>query len=290
MLEGVFTALVTPFRDGGVDWKALGELIEAQINEGIHGLVPCGTTGESPTLTPEEHEQVVAFAVERTNGRVPVLAGTGSNSTAEAVRYTRHARAAGADAALIVLPYYNRPTPEGIIEHFKALAAEGLPLVIYNIPARTGVNLTVESYRSLAEIPGVVATKEASGSLTLVESILADGKLKVFSGDDALALPLMCLGAHGVISVASNVAPRAMVDLYDYIAEGKLVRARERHRRLTPLFHALFVETNPVPVKAALAALGRIEEIVRLPLVPLRDASRQVLERALEECGEFLLE
>ncbi len=290
MMQGVYTALVTPFRGDGIDWDSLGDLIDAQVEAGVHGLVPCGTTGESPTLSPEEHDEVVKFVVDRTRGRVPILAGTGSNSTAEAVHYTTHARECGADAALVVVPYYNQPTPAGVIEHYRRVAAVGLPVVVYNIPGRTGVGLSIETYRALASIPGIVAAKEASGSLAMVDSLLGETKLAVFSGDDALTFPFLCLGAHGVISVASNVVPRAIVDLCDYMAEGKLAVAREQHRKLLPLMTALFLETNPAPVKAALASLGKMEEIVRPPLAPLRPETRAALERALAASEDLLVD
>lgn len=290
MLQGVYTALVTPFRGDGIDWDALGELIDLQVESGVHGLVPCGTTGESPTLTPEEHLEVVKFVVERSAGRVPVLAGTGSNSTAEAVHYTKHARECGADAALVVVPYYNKPTPAGIFEHYRRVAAVGLPVVVYNIPGRTGIGLSLETYRALAAIRGIVAAKEASGSLALVDGLLTETRLKVFSGDDALTFPFVCLGAHGVISVASNVAPRALVDLCDYLSEGKLAAAREQHRKLLPLMTALFLETNPAPVKAALAILGKMEDIVRPPLATVRPETRAALERALAASEDLLLD
>ena len=289
MLEGVFTALVTPLSEKGVDERALGELIEHQIAAGIHGLVPCGTTGESSTLSTAEHDHVVGLTVSRAAGRVPVVAGAGSNSTAEAVARTRAAREAGVDAVLHVLPYYNRPTPDGIVEHFRRVAAEGLPVVIYNIPSRSAIGLDGETYARLAEIPGVVATKEASGSLSLTEEVLAQGKLRVFSGDDALTFPLLCIGAHGVISVVSNVAPQPMVDLYDYVAEGRLDQARTQHQALLPLMNALFLETNPAPVKAALAILGLVEDVLRPPLVSVREKTRKKLEAVLKEftLGKF---
>ena len=283
MLEGVFTALITPFTEEGVDFKALAELTDQQVAAGVHGLVPCGTTGESSTLSIEEHDKVIRFVVEHAGGRVPVIAGAGSNSTREAVARTRSARSAGADAVLHVLPYYNRPTPDGILEHFRQVAAEGLPVVVYNIPSRCGIGLTPETYRRLAEISGIVATKEATGDLSLSEEILDQGRLRLFYGEDALTFPLLCLGAHGVISVVSNIAPRPMVDLYDYVVEGKLAEAREQHRKLLPLIEAMFFETNPGPAKAALAGLGLIENFLRPPLVPVSDDTRQRIEETMRE-------
>ncbi|MGE3163456.1 MAG: 4-hydroxy-tetrahydrodipicolinate synthase [Planctomycetota bacterium] len=283
MLEGVFTALVTPFSNGEIDWAALEGLVEFQLRGGIHGLVPCGTTGESATLSADEHDRLVRFVVERVAGRVPVLAGTGSNSTAEAVRHTLRARDCGADAALVITPYYNKPTPAGLLEHYRQVAAVGLPVVVYNVPSRTGVCIDAETYSRLADIPGIVATKEASGRFDLIEEVFAQGRLDLFSGDDALTLPLLCLGARGVISVASNVAPRAMVDLFDYVQEHHLSEARELHRRLLPLFGALFAETNPTPVKSALHSLGLIRDELRLPLLVASAATRARLEDLLED-------
>ena len=281
MFDGVFTAIVTPFHQGEIDWEALERLIEFQIREGIHGLVPCGTTGESATLSHEEHDKVVRFTVDRAAGRVPVIAGTGSNSTIEAVERTRAARACGADAALVITPYYNKPTSGGMVEHFRAVAEAGLPIVAYNVPGRTAVSLDAPTYSKLAEIPGVVACKEASGNFDLVERVLQEGKLKVMSGEDALTFPLFCLGACGVISVVSNCLPRPMVDLYDYVREGQLPAAREEHRRMLPLIRALFCETNPIPVKAALAAMGMMRDELRLPLVTAGDETKVRLEEIL---------
>lgn len=283
MFDGVFTAIVTPFHQGEIDWEALEQLIEFQIREGVHGLVPCGTTGESATLSAEEHDKVVRFAVDRAAGRVPIIAGTGSNSTTEAVDRTRAAREVGADAALVITPYYNKPTPKGMVAHFGAVAAVGLPVVAYNVPSRTCVSLDAATYRQLAEIPGVVACKEASGDIDLVERVLADGKLVVLSGDDGLTFPLFCLGARGVISVVSNVMPRAMVDLFDYVREGQLPAAREEHRRMLPMIRALFCETNPIPVKAALAEMGMMRDELRLPLVAAGEKTRARLSKVLQE-------
>ncbi|MFN0059720.1 MAG: 4-hydroxy-tetrahydrodipicolinate synthase [Planctomycetota bacterium] len=282
MLNGVYTALVTPFLEDGIDWSAFEALIDEQISEGIHGLVPCGTTGESATLSVSEHDEIVDFVIRIANGRVPVLAGAGSNSTSEAVERTCHALEAGADGVLHIMPYYNRPTQDGLLAHVRAVAAVGLPVVVYNIPSRTGVSIALETYRRMADIPNVVATKEASGNLEMAESLLADGKLKVLAGDDQLTFPLLCLGGHGVISVTSNIAPRLMVDLYDYVLDGQVPRAREQHFRLLPLMKSLFVETNPAPIKAALACQGKIEEILRLPLVSVREETRARLRAAME--------
>ena len=283
-LRGAMTAIVTPFGDDGrVDETALRDLARWQVDSGIHGLVPCGTTGESPTLSASEHDRVVSFVVEKVDGRLPVVAGTGAHSTSQAVSHTENARRAGADAALVVTPYYNRPTPRGLEVHYRRLAVVGLPIVIYHIPSRTGTTLSRDTYRSLAQIPEIVATKEASGDLALIDSLLANGTLPVFSGDDSLTFPLLCLGACGVISVVSNVAPRPMVDLYDYVREGNLTAAREQHRGLAPLMSALSLETNPGPVKAALALKGRCEDILRAPLVSVRGETRQAIAEVLRQ-------
>lgn len=286
MFAGVFTALVTPFRavgdrPDGIDWTALEALIEEQLAAGISGLVPCGTTGEAPTLSGEEHAQVVRFVVERVGGRVPVVAGCGANSTRRAVELTDAAREAGADAVLSVTPYYNRPQPEGLVAHYRAVAAVGLPVMLYNIPSRTGLGLTIEDYLRLQEIPGIVATKEASADQALHDRILSETRLCVLSGDDSRALPLLALGARGTVSVASHLAGRALVDLHDLVAEGKLAEARSIHRRLVPLFRALFVESNPAPLKAALAEQGRCQDVLRAPLVTASESTRVAVRAAL---------
>ena len=285
MLSGIFTALITPFRASddrpdAIDWNALEELVEDQLESGVSGLVPCGTTGEASTLDHDEHVQVVRFVVERVAGRVPVVAGAGANSTREAVELTRGAREAGADGVLSVTPYYNRPQPAGLIAHYSQIAEVGLPVVLYNIPSRTGLGLTLDDYRALAQIPGVVATKEASGDFALIDDLLAEGILTVLSGDDAKALPMIAMGATGVVSVASHLVGRDMVDLHDLIVEGKLPEAREIHRRLLPLFRALFVESNPAPLKAALANRDRVENVLRAPLVPATERTFTEVENA----------
>ena len=290
MLSGIFTALITPFRVAGarvdaIDWTALEVLVEDQIDVGISGLIPCGTTGEASTLSGEEHTQVVRFVVERAAGRVPVIAGAGSNSTREAVELTRAAQEAGADAVLSVTPYYNRPQPDGILAHYQSIAAVGLPVVLYNIPSRTGTALTIEDYRRLARVPGIIGTKEASGDFALADDILADGDLTVLSGDDAKALPLFALGAKGLISVASHLVGRELVDLHDLVQEGDLKSAQEIHRRLLPLFRALFVESNPAPLKAILAHLDRIANVLRSPLVPASEQCLAQVEEALGHAG-----
>ena len=286
MFHGAIVAIVTPFRNGKVDGPALKKLVEFQIAGGTDGIVPCGTTGESPTLSFEEHERVIDLVVAAAAGRVPVIAGTGSNNTKEAVVLTRYARKAGADAALVITPYYNKPTQEGLYRHFRAVAeAADLPIVLYNVPGRTGVNLMPETVARLSGIPNIVGVKEASGNLNQVCDILrlVPRTFCVLSGDDGLFFPMLALGAKGVISVASNVAPRPMADLYDSFVMGEISRAREIHFRLWPLFHALFVETNPIPVKTGLAMMKRIREDIRLPLCPMSETNRKVLAKAVSD-------
>ena len=281
-LNGVFTALVTPFAGEGIDWDGFARLIDRQIDAGVHGLVPCGTTGESATLTPEEHDAVVKFCVEHVAGRVPIIAGTGSNSTLEAVTRTQIARDNGVDAALVITPYYNRPTPAGLVEHYRQVASVGLPVVVYNVPSRTGTHLTAEDYLSLSQLDGVFAAKEASGQLGLADRILTETPLQLLSGEDSLTFPLMALGAHGVIAVTSNVAPRAMVTLVEAARRGDMAQARETHQQLLPLMRALFLESNPGPVKSALAQLGLIREQLRAPLVPVTAETRAHLAQLLD--------
>lgn len=284
MFSGSFVALVTPFRDGQVDFAKLEELVEFHIESATNGLVPCGTTGESATLSHEEHEQVIDCVVRKADGRIPVIAGTGSNSTAEAIRLTRYAKEAGADAALLITPYYNKPTQKGLIAHFERIAKEtDIPLFLYNVPSRTGVNMLPATVIECAKLPNVVGIKEASGSIDQSVEILRETDLVVFSGDDSLTLPLLAVGAKGVISVAANVAPRLMADLVDFALAGDFKAARELHMRLYPLFKALFVETNPIPVKAAMAMQGRIGPELRLPLTPLSEKHAEDLRRILSE-------
>ncbi|MBN1417285.1 MAG: 4-hydroxy-tetrahydrodipicolinate synthase [Planctomycetes bacterium] len=286
MFRGSIAALVTPFRSGEVDYPKLEELVERLIDAGIDGLVPCGTTGESATLTFEEHEKVVETVIRRADGRVPVIAGTGSNSTREAIELTRHAGEAGADGALLITPYYNRPTQEGLFRHYARIAeAVDLPLILYNVPSRTGVNLDADTVARLAEFDSIVAIKEASGRLDLASEIMLRADIELLSGDDSLTLPLLALGASGVISVAANAVPRAMADMVDLFREGDIEGARRIHFRLFPLFKALFIETNPVPIKEALAMTGFMEAEVRLPLCPMTDANRRKLEAVVQAVG-----
>ncbi len=288
MFQGVFTALITPFRDGAVDERSLQELVELQIAAGIDGLVPCGSTGEAATLSHAEHRRVVEVVVAVARGRVPVLAGTGSNSTAEAVALTQHAKEAGADGAILISPYYNKPTQEGIVAHYAAVAREtAFPLVVYNIPGRTASNLVPSTLARLAEIEQIVGVKESSGDLNQMSHVIANvpDSFVVLSGDDALTLPLLAIGGSGVISTTSNVAPSEMVSLVRAFRAGDLARARDMHYRLLPLFDALFTETNPIPVKAAVAMRGLVREEIRLPMTPLTAPNRERLQLVMKDLG-----
>ena len=284
MFEGAHTAIATPFnRDGSVDYGKLADLVEFQIAGGISGLVPVGTTGESPTLDYAEHEKVIEETIRVAKKRVKIIAGTGGNSTAEALELTKHAKAAGADATLQVTPYYNRPSQAGLIKHFNAVADLGLPVVLYNVPGRTGRDIAVETVVELVKHPKIVAMKEAGGSADRVSQYLARCKIEVLSGDDSLTLPMMVLGATGVISVASNVAPRPVSDLVAHALAGRWKEARELHYKLYRLFSDLFIDTNPVPVKAALAMMGKMEETYRLPLCETTEANKKKIAECLKE-------
>ena len=288
-LRGTGTALVTPFDEAGhVDEAALDRFVEFQIEAGVEMLLPCGTTGEGPTLEPVEWDRVVSRVVERAAGRVPVIAGAGSNATAEAVARARRAGELGADAVLSVGPYYNKPNQTGFYEHFRAIAeASDVPVVIYNVPGRTGSNVRAETTLALAELPGIVAIKEASGDLDQVMAILRlrpEG-FRVLSGVDELTLPIIALGGDGVVSVASNEVPQMFGDMVRLGVEGKFAEARRMHYRLLPLMHVNMVDTNPIPVKAALAMMGRMQEACRLPLVPLSRDARQRVRAVIEELG-----
>jgi 4-hydroxy-tetrahydrodipicolinate synthase len=288
VFDGVFTALVTPFRDGSVDERALTELIELQIAAGVNGIVPCGSTGEAATLSHAEHQRVVEVAVAAARGRVQVLAGTGSNSTAEAVQLTHHAKEAGADGALLISPYYNRPTQDGIVAHYAEIARQtAFPLVVYNIPGRTGSNVLPATIARLAEIDQIVGVKESCGDLNQIAHVIASvpDSFAVLSGDDWATLPMLALGGGGVISTASNVAPGEVVDLVRAFRAGDLERARAVHYRMMPLVDALFCETNPIPVKAALAMRGLIHEELRLPLVPISNGNRERLQAVMKDLG-----
>jgi len=262
--------------------------VEFHIQGGTDALVPCGTTGESPTLDHDEHKRVIDVVIQAANKRIPVVAGTGSNSTAEAVSLTKHAKAAGADGALIVLPYYNKPTQKGLIEHCRAIAdGADLPLILYNIPGRTGVNMLPETVAQLADHPNIVGMKEATGDIVQMtqDIVLCGNKLSFLSGDDTLTLPLMSVGGRGVISVVANIVPKDVADMTHAFLNGDWKRARELHLRLFPLCQAMFYETNPIPVKTAMGMMGMIKEEFRLPLCPMIEANRKKLEAALRTYG-----
>ena len=285
-LQGSMVALVTPFANGELDRDALGRLIDFQLENGMQGLIPCGTTGESPTLTHGEHDEVIEFTVKRAGGKVPVIAGTGSNSTAEAVRLTKHAKDAGADACLIVNPYYNKPTQQGMYDHVAELAKVGLPIVLYNIPSRTGIELASEMIvRMYNEIDEVVAVKEATGKLDNASALAAACDVTILSGDDSLTLPICSVGGRGVISVLANVLPREIHKLTTAATAGDMKAASEQHLKLFPLFKAIFWETNPIPIKAALAMAGMIQNELRLPLVRLSENYRVPLAKLLRAFG-----
>jgi 4-hydroxy-tetrahydrodipicolinate synthase len=286
MFNGAISALITPFRDGAVDEAALRELVEWQIDSGVDGLVPCGSTGESATLSHAEHKQVISIVIEQARRRVPVIAGTGSNSTAEAIRLTAFAREIRADGALLISPYYNKPTQEGIYKHYKMIAASvDLPLIVYNIPGRTGSNILPETFARMCEIKQIVGIKEASGSMDQCSDILklCGDRLTMLSGDDPLTLPLMAMGAKGVISVTTNVMPREMHELTAASLSGDCNRARELHFRMLPLIRALFVETNPIPIKQACAFMGKCTNEMRMPLLPMSQGPAEKLRAVMKE-------
>jgi 4-hydroxy-tetrahydrodipicolinate synthase len=286
MFKGVITALVTPLRDDRVDEEALRRLVDEQIAAGIDGLVPVGTTGESPTLTNEEHIRVVEIVVQQAKKRVPVIAGTGANSTKEAIELTLAAKAVGADATLQVTPYYNKPTQDGLYRHFKTIAeATSLPTVVYNVPGRTGCDLLPDTIARLCDVPLVVGVKEATGNLQRAAQIIArvGDRMAMLSGDDATAMPFYAVGGHGCISVVSNVAPADMAAMWDAAAAGDWQRSRALHYKLFPLSEGLFIEANPIPVKAALAMLGKIADEIRPPLYPMTGANREKVRKILAD-------
>ena len=287
--QGAFTALVTPFQNGEIDEERFRSLIERQINEGINGLVPCGTTGESATMSHQEHMQAIKVCVEQANGRVPVVAGAGSNNTREATELTRFAKEAGADGALHITPYYNKPTQEGMVAHFTAIAQEvSLPLIIYNVPGRTGSNLLPETLaRMNRDIPEVVGVKEASGNIKHISEVIeyCGQDFTVLAGDDFVILPLLALGGKGVISVASNLVPDKMAELCSAFFANDLDRAQVIHYTLAPLCRAMFLETNPIPVKTAMALMGKMDLEFRLPLVPMQPDNKAKLNRVLKDSG-----
>jgi len=289
MLKGTITAIITPFdTDGSIDERALRRLVNFQIDSGISGLVPCGTTGESPTLSHEEHKRVIDIVIEETNGRVPIIAGTGSNSTEEALSLTRHAYKAGADYSLQVAPYYNKPTQKGLYEHFLAIADSiDIPLIIYNIPGRTGKNIETDTLLRMAEHKNIVGVKEASGNIPQIMDIINNRPegFTVLSGDDNLTFPIIALGGDGVISVASNIVPIQVIEMVNSALQGNWSKAMQNHYHLLPLFKVLFLETNPIPIKTALAMKGMVKEIFRPPLCSMELENREKLKKVLESQG-----
>ncbi|CAN5762916.1 4-hydroxy-tetrahydrodipicolinate synthase [soil metagenome] len=291
MFSGAFTVPVTPFRNGAVDVEALENMAELQIRHGVHGLVPCGTTGETPAMSEAEDRLVIETIVKISNGRVPVIAGSGSNSTEMAIKYTRMAEDAGADGSLQVSPYYNKPTQEGLYRHFAAIAENtSLPLILYNIPGRTAVTIEAETMARLAEIPNIVGVKESTLSMNMVSDIkkLCGEEFAILSGDDPMTLPLIALGGHGVLSVASNIAPGPVSDMVDALLAGDYERGRELHYELLPLFRMLFVETNPIPVKTAASLLGLCSDEMRLPLIPMEGENLELLRETLDTVNHLL--
>jgi 4-hydroxy-tetrahydrodipicolinate synthase len=288
MFTGSMVALVTPFRDGGVDWPSLEALVEFHIQNGTHGIVPCGTTGESATLTHQEHDEVIKTVVKAVNQRVPVIAGTGSNSTDEAVRLTREAEKSGANGALMISPYYNRPTQEGIFQHYKKVAASvGIPIIVYNIPGRTGSKIEPETLARLAEIKNIAGVKEATGSVDQAIEVIrlcGDG-LAVYSGEDSLTFSLMALGGRGVISTVANIAPRGMSELTEVCLAGQWQKGRELQFKLMALIRSVFIETNPIPVKTALSLMGKCTADLRLPLTPMAEGNVKKLKQAMADVG-----
>jgi 4-hydroxy-tetrahydrodipicolinate synthase len=289
MFTGTYTAIVTPFKNGKIDEAALERLIKNQIKAGVDGVVPVGTTGESPTVDYDEHIQIIALAIKFAAGKIKVLAGSGANATREAVYLTREAERLGADGSLQVAPYYNKPTQEGLFQHFREIArSTKLPIMLYSIPGRSGIEIGVETVRRLAETcKNVVGIKEAGGSCDRVSQLRAavGPRFEIMSGDDSLTIPFMSVGAQGVVSVASNVAPREVAQMVQAYASGQTKKALQLHHKFFPLFKDLFIETNPIPVKAALAMMGQIEEEYRLPLVAIGDKNRETLRATLKKCG-----
>ena len=286
MFEGSIVAIVTPFEDGKIDERRLSELIEFHISEGTNAILPCGCTGEAATLSHHEQEYMIKLVIDIVNKRVPVIAGTGSNSTEEALALTRSAKDAGADGALLITPYYNKPTPRGQYLHYEKIAkAVDIPIILYNVPSRTGISILPQTVAKLSEIDNIIGIKEASGSLDQVSAIIDLCDITIFSGDDALTLPMMALGAKGVISVAANVVPRHMSMMVKNFMAGNLEESRKIHFDLFPLFKALFYETNPIPVKTALGMMGRIIPELRLPLCDIENENKERLRRVLTDIG-----
>ncbi|MBN2190939.1 MAG: 4-hydroxy-tetrahydrodipicolinate synthase [Candidatus Aureabacteria bacterium] len=286
MFKGSFVAIVTPFKNGRLDEESLRKLVQMHITNGTSGIVPCGTTGESATLSPEEHKRVIEIVISETAKKIPVIAGTGSNNTKEAIEYTRHAYDAGADAALVITPYYNKPTQEGLYYHYKTIANEvPVPIVIYNVPGRTGVSIEPETVARLSELSNIVAIKEASGQMDQISKIMSLCGITVLSGDDSMTMPIMAIGGRGVISVIANIVPADMKELTSAMEEGDIESARELHYKLFDLCKVMFIETNPIPIKTAMAMKGMIEEEFRLPLVSPTEKSRSLIKRQLEQYG-----
>lgn len=286
--EGAIPALVTPFRDGAIDMDALRRLVEFCIDGGVSALVPCGSTGESATLTHAEHPEIVRAVVKMAKGRVPVIAGTGSNSTAEAISLTKAAKEAGAAAALLISPYYNKPTQEGIYRHYEAVARETrFPLIVYNIPGRTASKIEASTIARLAEIDEIIGLKEATGLLDEAQEVsrLCGDRMPIYAGDDSLTLPILAVGGVGVISVVANILPKESQEVVEAFHRGDWARARELHFRMLPLMRALFVETNPIPIKAALHAMGMCRDEVRLPLTTITPPAREKLLAAMKPYG-----
>lgn len=286
MFQGSLVALVTPFKNGQIDYAKLKELVEFHIKNGTNGIVPCGTTGESATLSFDEHERIVGDVVSTVAGRIQVLAGAGSNNTMEALRLTKHAKKVGADGALLITPYYNKPTPEGLCRHYKLIAEEvDIPIVIYNVPSRTGISILPETVAKLSEIKNIVGIKEASGSIDQTTQILQLCNITVLSGDDSLTLPIMSVGGKGVISVVANIVPADTAALTRYCLEGNFEAARKCHHKLFPLCKGMFIETNPIPVKTAMKLLGRINGEMRLPLCDMTKEHENQLINTLKNYG-----
>ncbi len=286
MFKGSIVALVTPFKNGKIDEKVLEELIEFQIKNGTDGILPCGCTGEAATLSMEEQKHMISLTVDLVKKRIPVIAGTGSNSTAEAIELTKYARQAGADAALLITPYYNKPTPKGLFLHYQKVAgAVNIPIILYNVPSRTGISILPETVAELSKIKNIVGIKEASGSLNQVSEILSLCEITVLSGDDSLTLPILSVGGAGVVSVVANIAPKRVARLVHKYQEGKIGEARKLHLKLFPLCRVMFLETNPIPVKTALGLMKLIEPGLRLPLTEMSEEKKEKLKKVLENYG-----
>ena len=286
MFEGSIVALVTPFKNGKIDEEAVERLIEFQIKNGTDGILPCGCTGEAATLSMEEQKRIISLTVNLVKRRVPVIAGTGSNSTAEAIELTKYAKEAGADAALLITPYYNKPTPRGLFLHYQKVASSvSLPIILYNVPSRTGISILPETVAELSRLKNIVGIKEASGSLNQVSEILSLCEITVLSGDDSLTLPILAVGGAGVVSVVANIAPKRVANLVHKYREGKIEEARKLHLQLFPLCQAMFLETNPIPVKTALGLMKLIEPELRLPLARMSEEKEEKLKKVLKSYG-----